>query len=77
LARATPVAVNFVHGCDAFEPRSGGRSACATWCSRPLTRYAATAEVIRYFDAVPVFVDVEPDTLEYGPALLVDTVEDV
>ena len=39
--------------------------------------FAATAEVIRYFDAVPVFVDVEPDTLNMDPRLLADTVEDV
>ena len=30
--------------------------------------FAATAEVIRYFDAVPVFVDVEPDTLNIDPS---------
>ena len=29
--------------------------------------FAATAEVIRYFDAVPVFVDIEPDTLNIDP----------
>lgn len=29
--------------------------------------FAATAEVIRYFDATPVFVDVQPDTLNIDP----------
>jgi dTDP-4-amino-4,6-dideoxygalactose transaminase len=29
--------------------------------------FAATSEVIRYFDARPVFVDVEPDTLNIDP----------
>ena len=29
----------------------------------PTMTFAATAEVVRYFDAVPVFVDCEPDTL--------------
>ena len=33
--------------------------------------FAATAEVIRYFDAVPVFVDVEPDTLNIDPSCLI------
>jgi len=32
--------------------------------------FAATAEVIRYFDAKPVFVDVEPDYLTIDPALI-------
>lgn len=32
--------------------------------------FAATAEVIRYFDARPVFVDVEADTLNIDPALV-------
>jgi dTDP-4-amino-4,6-dideoxygalactose transaminase len=32
--------------------------------------FAATAEVIRYFQATPVFVDVEPDTLNLDPAAL-------
>jgi dTDP-4-amino-4,6-dideoxygalactose transaminase len=39
--------------------------------------FAATAEVIRYFDAVPVFVDVEPDTLNIDPRALEDTVHDI
>lgn len=37
--------------------------------------FAATAEVVRYFDAVPVFVDIEPDTLNIDPALLAAAVE--
>lgn len=32
--------------------------------------FAATAEVIRYFDARPVFVDVDPDTLNIRPDLI-------
>lgn len=32
--------------------------------------FAATGEVIRYFDALPVFVDVEPDTLNIDPVQL-------
>jgi len=39
--------------------------------------FAATAEVIRYFDAVPLFVDVEPDTLNIDPAGLGRTIEDL
>ena len=39
--------------------------------------FAATAEVIRYFDAVPVFVDVEPDTLNIDPSCLIRTIEDL
>ena len=39
--------------------------------------FAATAEVIRYFDAVPVFVDVDPDTLNIDPSRLCETVEDL
>ena len=39
--------------------------------------FAATAEVIRYFDAIPVFVDVEPDTLNIDPRCLVQTIEDL
>lgn len=37
--------------------------------------FAATAEVIRYFNATPVFVDVEPDTLNLDPALVAETIE--
>jgi dTDP-4-amino-4,6-dideoxygalactose transaminase len=36
--------------------------------------FAATAEVIRYFQATPVFVDVEPDTLNMDPARLEEAV---
>jgi perosamine synthetase len=32
--------------------------------------FAASAEVVRYFDARPVFVDVDPDTLNMCPELL-------
>ena len=45
-------------------------------CTTPYT-FAATAEVIRYFDAVPVFVDVEPDTLNIDPSCLIRTIEDL
>ena len=34
--------------------------------------FAATAEVIRYFDATPIFVDVEADTLNIDPDRLAD-----
>lgn len=34
--------------------------------------FAATAEVVRYFDAVPVFVDIEPDTLNISPEKIRD-----
>ena len=34
----------------------------------PTMTFAATAEVVRYFDAVPVLVDVEPDTLNLDVA---------
>jgi perosamine synthetase len=39
--------------------------------------FAATAEVISYFDAVPVFVDVERETLNMDPARLVETIDDL
>src|SRR5262245_36970429 len=39
--------------------------------------FAATAEVIRYFDAIPVFVDVEPDTLNLAPKSFADTVQEL
>ncbi|MER3523862.1 MAG: UDP-4-amino-4,6-dideoxy-N-acetyl-beta-L-altrosamine transaminase [Ignavibacteria bacterium] len=32
--------------------------------------FAATAEVVRYFDAAPVFVDIEPATFNIDPALI-------
>ncbi|HUR78158.1 MAG TPA: DegT/DnrJ/EryC1/StrS family aminotransferase [Acidimicrobiales bacterium] len=37
--------------------------------------FAATAEVIRYLGATPVFVDIEPRTLNIDPAQLTSTVE--
>ena len=39
--------------------------------------FAATAEVVRYFDAVPVFVDVERDTLNMDPRALANTMDDL
>ncbi len=36
--------------------------------------FAATAEVIRYFDARPVFVDVDPETLNLRPELLEEAI---
>ena len=39
--------------------------------------FAATAEVVRYFDAIPLFVDVEPDTLNINPPLLAEVVHDL
>jgi len=36
--------------------------------------FAATAEVVRYFDAGPVFVDIEPNTLNIDPYQLGETV---
>ncbi len=35
--------------------------------------FASTAEVVRYFDAVPVFVDIQPDTLNLDPLRLDST----
>lgn len=32
--------------------------------------FAATAEVVRYFDATPVFVDIDPETFNIHPALI-------
>lgn len=37
--------------------------------------FAATAEVVRYFDAVPVFVDIEPDTFHLDASRLAEAVE--
>lgn len=37
--------------------------------------FAATAEVIRYFDAIPVFVDIEPKTLNIDVEQLAEAVE--
>jgi dTDP-4-amino-4,6-dideoxygalactose transaminase len=39
--------------------------------------FAATAEVVRYFDAVPVFVDVDPATCNLDPDRLAETIEDL
>jgi dTDP-4-amino-4,6-dideoxygalactose transaminase len=39
--------------------------------------FAATAEVIRYFNAVPVFVDVERDTFNIDPEKLSETIQDL
>ena len=39
--------------------------------------FAATAEVIRYFDAIPIFVDIEPDTLNIDPASVAEAVYDL
>lgn len=41
----------------------------------PTMTFAATAEVVRYFDAVPVLVDVEPDTLNLDVAAARRTIE--
>ena len=38
--------------------------------------FAASAEVIRYFDARPVFVDVEPDTLNIDPLRIEEAITD-
>lgn len=37
--------------------------------------FAATAEVIRYFNAIPIFADVEPDTLNLNPELVAEAIE--
>lgn len=39
--------------------------------------FAATAEVVRYFNATPVFVDVEPETLNIDPQRLAETITDL
>jgi dTDP-4-amino-4,6-dideoxygalactose transaminase len=41
----------------------------------PTFTFAATAEVVRYFDALPVFVDSEPGSLCMSPAALSATLE--
>jgi len=41
----------------------------------PTMTFAATAEVVRYFDAVPVFVDCDPQTLCMDPDALAATLE--
>ncbi|RME56294.1 MAG: DegT/DnrJ/EryC1/StrS aminotransferase family protein [Caldilineae bacterium] len=37
--------------------------------------FAATAEVIRYFDAIPIFVDIEADTLNMDPRQAAEAVK--
>ncbi|UCC52572.1 MAG: DegT/DnrJ/EryC1/StrS aminotransferase family protein [Anaerolineaceae bacterium] len=39
--------------------------------------FAATAEVIHYFQATPVFVDVDPETLNIDPKRLEETLKDL
>ena len=39
--------------------------------------FAATAEVVRYFHATPVLVDVEPDTLNIDPLRLAQTLDEL
>lgn len=39
--------------------------------------FAATAEVIRYFEATPIFVDVDPETLNLDPQRLAETLDDM
>jgi dTDP-4-amino-4,6-dideoxygalactose transaminase len=41
----------------------------------PTMTFAATAEVVRYFDAVPVFVDCDPQTLCIDPAKVASTLD--
>src|SRR5687768_11437372 len=41
----------------------------------PTMTFAATAEVVRYFDAVPVFVDCDPVTACISPAAIASTLE--
>src|SRR6188768_2541261 len=41
----------------------------------PTMTFAATAEVVRYFDAIPVFVDADPVTLCIDPMALRATLE--
>ena len=48
---------------------SVGVKRCSEVITTPYT-FAATAEVIRYFGAKPVFVDVDPQTLMLVPALV-------
>jgi perosamine synthetase len=43
----------------------------------PTMTFAATAEVVRYFDAVPVFVDCEPDTLNISVPHLEQVLDDI
>ncbi len=39
--------------------------------------FAASAEVVRYFDAIPVFVDIRPDTFNLDPSKLRNTISDL
>jgi dTDP-4-amino-4,6-dideoxygalactose transaminase len=39
--------------------------------------FAASAEVVRYFDAIPIFVDIRPDTFNLDPSKLRDTISDL
>ncbi len=39
--------------------------------------FAASAEVIRYFKAIPIFIDIDPDTLNINPNLLAQAVHDL
>jgi dTDP-4-amino-4,6-dideoxygalactose transaminase len=41
----------------------------------PTMTFAATAEVVRYFDAVPVFVDCDPVTMCISPVAIASTLE--
>ncbi len=43
----------------------------------PALTFAATAEVVRYFDAVPVFVDSDPTTFCMCPDALVETINKI
>ena len=45
-----------------------------TVITTPMT-FAATAEVIRYFDAKPLFVDIEPDTMNIDVLKFADTLK--
>jgi dTDP-4-amino-4,6-dideoxygalactose transaminase len=68
------VAVNSWTGAMHLALEAAGLRAGDIVVTTPYT-FAATAEVIRYFDAVPVFVDVERDTLNIDPERLVETLE--
>jgi dTDP-4-amino-4,6-dideoxygalactose transaminase len=70
------VAVNSCTAAMHLALEAGGLQAGDFVITTPYT-FAATAEVVRYFDAVPVFVDVEPDTLNMDPRCLLHTIEDL
>ena len=42
----------------------------------PTWTFAATAEVVAYLDAIPILVDVDPQTLNVSPAAVEDAVTD-